>query len=100
MSVIHSRLLKSAAFIESTYFRQMVQAAAAEVGVPYTYGLLGRAAADPDLLDGIALPVVEGVDATLNAMSQDPQTAATLDELVTAAVRAVRTNNPEGPDHA
>lgn len=96
MSVIHSRLLKSAAFVESTYFRQMVQAAASEVGAPYTHGLLESAAADPDLLDGVALPVVEGMDATLNEMSQDPLTAALIDELVTAAVRAVQTNNPEG----
>lgn len=95
MSVIHSRLLKSAAFVESTYFRQMVQAAASGVGVPYTHGLLERVAADPGLMDGVTLPVVEGMDATLNLMSQDPHTAAVLDELVTAAVTTHHID-PEG----
>lgn len=88
MALIHSRLLKSAAFVESSHFQQMVRSAASGVGIEYTHGLLEQVAADTDLMDAVALPVVEGMDATLKSMCEDPTSAAELDGLVIAAVTA------------
>lgn len=87
MSVIYSRLAKSAAFIESTTFPPMVQAAAGELGVPYDTYLLAKVAADPEVTSGVELPVEEGMDAVLKQMTTDEADAARLDALIATAVR-------------
>jgi len=87
LSVIYSRLAKSAAFIESSAFPPMVQAAAGEIGVPYDTYLLAKVAADPAVTGGVVLPVEEGMDAVLKQMTTDEADAARLDALITDAVR-------------
>ena len=84
----HSRLWKSAELLRSTYFPQLVRAAARQADVPDNHLLLESVAADPDLLAAIVWPSAEGMDATIAQMAADPDEAAVLDARIVAAVNA------------